>query len=161
MSSLTCSKGIHIRRPQATDLPHLLEVEDECFGSYYQVHRFSRSQFLAYMRSDRAIFYVAACGALLIGYIAGYAPTRGASCSARIESVAVAARERRKGVGSRLMRRFMTEARRRGCRRVTSEVAVANEESLRFFTRREFSLFQQLPAYYSPKHAAVRVRLAL
>ncbi len=113
------------------------------------------------MRSERAIFYVAACGASLIGYVAGYGPSRGSSLSARIESIAVSGSVRRRGVGGRLLQSFVAEAQRRGCRRVTSEVAVANEESLRFFTGREFSVFQQLPAYYSPRHDAVRVKRTL
>lgn len=60
------------------------------------------------------------------GALAGYAGMMFVVDEAHVTNVAVAAEERRGGVGSRLLAELLHEARRRGCTGVTLEVRASN-----------------------------------
>ena len=70
-------------------------------------------------------------------------------------AVATAARVR--GIGRNLMRRFLQEARRRGRRRVTLEVAKANERAIQFFSTQGFKPVCRLAAYYGARYDGLRM----
>lgn len=153
-----CGAQPVIRPPASEDLPDLCALEKECFRGYYRAHRFSRSEFMAYLRSEQAICFIAVLHATLIGYVAGIVRVARARRSARLTSIAVSPSARRRGTGGLLMQRFLEEARRRDCTIMTLEVAVANEEAIRFFSRAGFKRLRRLPAYYSPRMDGIRMR---
>jgi ribosomal-protein-alanine N-acetyltransferase len=161
MSTTSFRHQIHFRRPTQDDLPALLMIEQDCFLGYYRAHRFSKSHFNDYLRSTRAIFLVARQPGSLVGYIAGYVKAARATHSARIESIAVRVSVRRRGTGSRLMQLFTDEVKRQGCHTITLEVAAANEEAMRLFSRQGFTPVRRLPAYYSPRHDGILMKLKL
>lgn len=153
---------VKVRPPLEDDLPELLAVEQDCFDTpYYRPHRFTRSQFTAYLRNPRAIFWVAVQRGLLLGYVAGSCGTGSRRGAGRIESLAVVQAARKQGVGGLLMRRFIEEAKRRGSKRVTIEVAMANTHAIRFFTNRGFSPVRRLPGYYGDRYDGLRMRREL
>lgn len=149
-----------IRRPTDADLAALVELEQVCFRDYYAPHRFMRIHFKTYMRNERALCFVAMCDGSLLGYVAGLVRGRQAQ-RARLDSLAVAPQQEGRGVGSRLLRRFLMEARRRGCAGVTLEVALANDRALRFFDERGFRATSKLPGYYTPRHDGLRMQSPL
>lgn len=157
----TVSRHIRIRHPTVRDLDGLVSLEHDCFVDYYQPHRFSKSHFKSYLRNERAIFLVATRSSTLIGYVAGHVNARGAVPHARVDSIAVTPSERNHGTGGLLMHAFLKEAKGRRCRAVTLEVAVANENAIRFLSRLGFRAVQDLPAYYSPRHDGRRMKLVL
>lgn len=136
-------------------MPALVELEQTCFRDYYAPHRFMRVQFKTYVRNERALCFVVTRGSSLLGYVAGLVG-RG-QARARLDSLAVHPHHHGRGVGSRLLRRFLTEAKRRGCAGVTLEVAIANERALRFFDERGFRGTSRLPGYYTPRHDGLRM----
>lgn len=141
-------------------MPALVELEQICFRGYYAPHRFMRIQFRTYVRNERALCFVAMRDGSLLGYVAGTVG-RGRGSSARLDSLAVHPRHHGRGLGGRLLRHFLTAARRRGCGGVTLEVAVANERALRFFTERGFHGTSRLPGYYTPRHDGLRMHTIL
>lgn len=152
---------MRIREPTEQDLSDLISLEKECFVDYYRRHRFTTSQFKAYLLDNRAIFLVVIHGPALIGYIVGRVNLGRPRQSARIESIAVSRSGRTRGIGGILIRRFIREARRRGCENVTLEVAVANEEAVRLFTRHKFKPWRRFPAYYSPRHDGIQMNYTM
>ena len=147
-----------IRSPSEGDIPALLALERVCFDtSYYRPHRFSRSQFMFSLRNPDAILFVAVQQTVLLGYIAGFQGHRGRHGTARIESIAVSTVARARGIGRNLMRRFLQEARRRGRRRVTLEVAEANERAIQFFSTQGFKRVCRLAAYYGGRYDGLRM----
>ena len=147
-----------IRSASGSDIPSLLALERACFDtSYYRPHRFSRSQFRFYLRNPDAIYFVAVQQTVLLGYIAGSHGHRGRHGTARIESIAEATAARVRGIGRNLMRRFLQEARRRGRRRVTLEVAKANERAIQFFSTQGFKPVCRLAAYYGARYDGLRM----
>lgn len=153
---------LEIRSPSEGDIQDLLALEHVCFDApYYRPHRFTPSEFVSYLRNPDAVFWAAMQQQLLIGYIAGYRGVRSRSRSARIESLAVAPTARRRGIGGLLMRRFLDEAKRRGSRRVTLEVAEANERARPFFATLGFKPVRRLAAYYGGRYDGLRLGRAL
>jgi ribosomal protein S18 acetylase RimI-like enzyme len=55
------------------------------------------------------------------------------------------------------MRRFLHEARRRGRRQVTLEVAEANESAIQFFSTQGFKPACRLAAYYGGRYDGLRM----
>lgn len=159
---LTGSKRPEIRSPSESDIQDLLALEHACFDApCYRPHRFTRSEFLSYLRTPDAVFLAAMQRQLLIGYIAGYRGVRSRNRSARIESLAVAPAARRRGIGGLLLRRFLDEAKRRGSSRVTLEVAEVNERARQFFATLGFKPVRRLPAYYGGRYDGLRLGRAL
>ena len=110
-----------------------------------------------YLQNPGAIFFVAVQQSILLGYIAGSQGHRGWHGTARIESIAVLTVARTRGIGWNLMRRFLQEARRRGRRRVTLEVAEANERAIQFFSIQGFKPVCRLAAYYGARYDGLRM----
>ncbi len=153
---------VKIGLPSEDDLPVLLALEKACFDSpYYRPHRLNRSQFASYLQNLRTIFLVADRHGLLLGYLAGTCGAGSQRGAGRIESLAVVPAARNQGVGGLLLRRFIEEAKRRGSKRVTIEVAMANTGAIRFFTNHGFEPVRRLPAYYGGRYDGLRMRRQL
>lgn len=141
-------KALQIRRARECDILDLVALEKVCFDTYYREHRFDEEDFMDYLRKKNVIFLVAILNSSLIGYVAGLVRTSRSQLSASLDSIAVLPNSRRKGDGDRLMQCFIEEAKRRACKRVTLNVAIANENGIFFFSRQGFQRIRRLPAYY-------------
>ena len=141
-------KALQIRRAKECDILELVLLENECFDTYYREHRFNKAAFTDYLHKKGPIFLVAILNSSPIGYVAGSVRTLRSQLSAWLDSIAVSPTSRERGVGDRLMQCFIEEAKRRACKSVMLEVAVANENGVLFFSRRGFRKIRHLPAYY-------------
>ncbi len=140
---------LQIRDAREQDISDVAALEKSCFDTYYyRNHRFSELQLTDYLRSKRAIFLVATRKTTLIGYIAGLIRGSGSELSVRVETIAVSPGLREKGVGSRLLRRFIHDGKLRGCKSIALQVATANKSGIHFFAKLGFRKIRRLPAYY-------------
>ena len=75
--------------------------------------------------------------------------------------MAVGSDARRQGVGTMLLDALLDEASRRGCSRVTLEVAASGEDARRLYVGRGFESIARRTGYYGPGADAVVMRLRL
>lgn len=93
--------------------------------------------------------------------IVGYAGLMAVGSDADVQTVAVAPDARRQGVGRLLLDALLDEAGRRGCSRVTLEVAASGEDARRLYAGRGFQAIARRTGYYGPGADAVVMRLRL
>lgn len=141
-------KVLQIQQAKDIDIPDLICLEDKCFSTYYKKHRFNKAEFANYLRRKRAILLVARLSSLLVGYAAGSLKSTRFQLSVSLDSIAVLPMSQGKGIGDQLMQCFIKEAKRRGCKKITLVVAVANKNGIMFFSNRGFQNIRLLPAYY-------------
>jgi ribosomal protein S18 acetylase RimI-like enzyme len=156
-----------VRPARERDIDALLVVEQQCFDVYYyRRYQFSRDDFQSYLEDTTCVFLVALDAARpapaehgptpeagmpeshVVGYVLGPVDARHTRRIAHIDSIAVRPEAQHKGIGTRLLQGFMEQARRRGARTLTLEVAVANEVGRAFFTRHGFHEIRPLPHFY-------------
>jgi len=151
-----------IRQADKSDLPDLVELDDECFDTcYYRKTKFSKSDFQAYFRLRKPILLVATRDSRLVGYVSGRVRTRKGLSIAHLDSIAVSSMERRQGLGGDLLQHFIEEAKRQACMMVVLEVAKANEQGLAFFSKRGFRGIVDLPEYYGRDLDGVLMELSV
>jgi len=141
-------RTLRIRAGREDDIASLVRLEKICFQKYYEEHRFGEAEFAYYMRSGRAIIYVATLESVVTGYVAGLVRRSRGGLLANLDSVAVLPGAREQGICGRLLRRFMREAKEEGCARVVITVAVDNKEGMRYFMKRGFCSIRRLRSYY-------------
>ncbi len=140
---------LEIRQADKCDIRDLVDLDDECFDTYYyEKTKFSKSDFQAYFCCRKRILLVAVHDSRLVGYVAGTKRTSRVRSIAHLDSIAVSSIARRKGIGSHLLHLFIQEAKQRACMMVLLEVAKANKEGQDFFSKRGFRRIGDLPEYY-------------
>lgn len=154
-------QALQIRWAKEDDIRDLVFVENECFHSHYREHRFNEAEFIDYLRKKQRIFLVAILNSSVVGYVAGSLGTSRSQSSASLDSIAVLPTSRGKGVGERLMKRFIEEAKRGACKRIMLEVAVVNESGILFFSKQGFQKIRRLPAYYGEALDGVLMKLEI
>ena len=152
-------KALQIRGVRECDILDLVSLEKECFNTYYKEHRFNEADFVDYLRKKKAIFLVAILDSFLVGYVAGLVRTSQSQLSASLDSIAVLPKSQGSGVGDRLMHRFIEEAKQQGCKRIMLDIAAANENGIRFFSRRGFQRIRRLPTYYGKELDGILMKL--
>ena len=141
-----------IRQAEKSDIPDLVELDDECFDVYYYKNtKFSKSDFEAYFRLKKPILFVATHKCRLIGYVAGRARSSAGLLIAHLDSIAILPIERKQGLGGELLQHFIEQANQWGCTTILLEVAHANKEGLDFFSKHGFRYIADLPEYYGPE----------
>ncbi|MBA3232450.1 MAG: GNAT family N-acetyltransferase [Propionibacteriales bacterium] len=80
--------------------------------------------------------------------VAGYAAGSYVGDIADVQRIAVLPACRRTGVGTRLLREVVAEARRRGCDRVLLEVGADNPAALALYVADGFEIIDRRPRYY-------------
>jgi len=138
-----------IRQAEKSDIPDLVELDDECFDVYYYENtKFSKSDFDAYFRLRKPILLVAVNKSQLVGYVAGRARSSAGLLVAHLDSIAVSSVERKQGLGGELLQHFIEQAKQWGCTSILLEVAHANKYGLDFFSKHGFQNVTELPEYY-------------
>lgn len=140
-----------IRAATLDDLDALAELERSSFRG----DLLSRRQFRYLLTRANALTLVETQRGRLRGYV--LLVFRSASTVARIYTIAVAAPDRRRGVGAALLAAAEKAARRRGCDRVRAEVRSDNRASLALFERRGYRRFGGYRDYYADGCDAARV----
>jgi len=155
-------EGFEIRQANKSDIPALVELDDECFDTYYyRTTKYGKSDFQAYLGPRKSLLLVAVHDSCLVGYIAGTMSTSRLGPIAHLDSIAVYSTARNKGIGSRLLDLFIQEARQRACTIVSLEVAKANNEGSDFFSKRGFQKIDDLPEYYGRGLDGVLMQLSI
>ena len=149
MAFLRDYKLLQIRQAEKCDIHDLVDLDDECFDTYYyEKTKFSKLDFQDYFCCKKSILLVAVHEYRLVGYVAGTVRSSGLRSIAHLDSIAVSSIARQKGIGSQLLDIFIQYAKRRACEMVILEVATANKAGLRFFSKRGFLKIRDLPQYY-------------
>lgn len=148
-----------LRRAQATDLDAIMALETSTFTS----DAWSSDNMLSDLTSAHCYYLVAfdeADQTELAGY-AGLLAPRG-SADGDIQTIAVSAASRRRGLGSLLMRALLTEARKRGVTGVFLEVRADNPGAERLYRELGFARLGIRPNYYQPDNVdAIVMKLAV
>ena len=141
--------SVEVRQARADDMDALLTIERQCFNVYYYgYYMLDRRDFEFYLADDDSLILVAVREGHVVGDVLGPVDTWREPPGAHIDSIAVLPQHQHKGIGEHLLQSFLGEVRRRGCARVTLEVATANGSGLAFFARHGFRQTRELPDYY-------------
>lgn len=140
-----------IRKATIDDIDALAALERNSFRGDV----LSRRQFRYLLIRGHALTLVETQRGRLRGYL--LLVFRSSSSVARIYTIAVAARDRRRGVGAALLAAAERASRRRGCDRVRAEVRSDNRASLALFERNGYRRFGRYRGYYADGQDAARV----
>jgi len=155
------SRTTGVRPATLADAVSLTRFEQRAFTGYYAAHRFSEAQFRYYLARPTTIAHVVERGGTIVAYALGAQQTASRRHLVRLHSIAVDAAERDRHLGSRLLDAFLTEARRRRCRRAYLEVAADNSPARAVFTHHGFVMTARLHAFYSRSVDGLRMRCDL
>ncbi|AWB89963.1 ribosomal protein S18-alanine N-acetyltransferase [Homoserinimonas hongtaonis] len=147
-----------MRRASLDDLDAIMEIESSTFGSDAWSARAMASE----LDNPHTYYLVAIAedGNAIEGYSGLLAPRGG--IQADIQTIAVAASARRKGLGRAMMLQMITEARQRGAREVFLEVRADNPGAQALYEQLGFEAIAVRPRYYQPDGVdAVVMRHAL
>jgi ribosomal protein S18 acetylase RimI-like enzyme len=140
---------LQIRQAETDDIRDLVNLDDECFDTYYyRKTKFSSIDFQRYLCSKKAVLLVAVCDCRSVGYVAGIVRASPVQSIAHLDSIAVSSTTRQTGIGSQLLHLFIQETKRWACTTILLEVAAANSDGLRFFSKHGFLKIRDLPGYY-------------
>ncbi len=131
-------------------LEDVLRIERECFRPE---ERYSKYTFEWYLLL-KPVFYLAECNGELAGYL--LAIIHKDAC--HVLSLAVREKWRRKGIGTQLLTRTLSECKSRGARRAILEVAVDNEPALKLYLKLGFRVKELISKYYPNRDAYLMER---
>ena len=155
------TKTTAVRRATPADAVALAEFERRSFAGYYAAHRFSEAQFRFYLARPTTVAHVIASARSITAYSLGIQNTASRRHIVRLYSIAVAPAVRDRRLGGRLLRAFLTDARRRGCRVAYLEVGADNVSAIALFTRYGFEPTALLRSFYGPESDGLRMRCDL
>jgi ribosomal-protein-alanine N-acetyltransferase len=147
--------GFVIREAHSTDIDALARLEADRFAC----DRLSRRSLAALARSPSACLLVACRGGRPIGY--AVLLTRRGGRAARLYSIAVAAEEAGRGVGSRLLAAAEEAARLHNAERVHLEVRADNPGAVALYERAGYRPIGERPGYYEDGMTALLFALTL
>ncbi len=142
--------GSVIREARSTDIHALALLEADRFAS----DRLSRRSLMALAKSNSACLLVAVRAKQPVG--CAVLLTRRGGRSARLYSIAVAADEAGRGVGSRLLAAAEEAARDRGFDRLHLEVRADNPAAVSFYEKSGYRPIGERPDYYEDGMTALR-----
>jgi ribosomal protein S18 acetylase RimI-like enzyme len=155
------SRKTGLRPASPADAGALARLEQRAFIGYYAAHRFSEEQFRYYLARPTTIAHVVELAGTIVAYSLGVQNTASRRHLVRLHSIAVGAAARDRRLGGRLLDAFLTEARRRRCRRAYLEVGADNRPALALFARHGFVATARLRSFYARSVDGVRMRCEL
>jgi ribosomal-protein-alanine N-acetyltransferase len=137
-----------LRRAGVGDLEAIMELETSTFAT----DAWSSSAMAAELGSPHTLYFVAVREGESDGAIDGYAGLLApvSAQQADIQTIAVAERARRSGLGRTMMQHLMTEARQRGASEVFLEVRADNPGAQALYTMLGFEIIGVRARYYQP-----------
>lgn len=121
---------ITIRPMQMKDTAAVAAIEREIFSQPW-----SRQGFVDALNLGNTVFLTAEEGGRIVGYLGMYLSLD----EGEITNVAVAAKERCRGIGGMLLAQAKKEAERRSAARLVLEVRVSNGSAIRLYERNGFT----------------------
>ncbi|MFP4608328.1 MAG: ribosomal protein S18-alanine N-acetyltransferase [Candidatus Natronoplasma sp.] len=91
-------------------------------------------------------FLVAQINGEVVGFICG---VKERGDTTRVLILAVDPLQRNRGIGSELLKNFIEVSSREGAVKVTLEVRVGNDRTIRFYQKRGFQIIDRLKSFYS------------
>jgi [ribosomal protein S18]-alanine N-acetyltransferase len=148
--------SLALRRMTAADIGAVLGLERALFGE----EAWSRQMLAGELREQPASRHYLV--AVDDGVLVGYGGLLAAGQQADVLTLAVAAHQWGRGIGSALLSALLTEAARRGCTEVFLEVRTDNERAQQLYRRYGFAPIGVRKGYYQPSGAdALVMRRAL
>ncbi|MDX2025665.1 ribosomal protein S18-alanine N-acetyltransferase [Microcella sp.] len=133
-----------IRDAALSDLDAIMHLETSTFLT----DAWSRDMMAAELAAPHTRYIVAVEGETVIGY-AGLSAPAGVE-QADVQTIAVDAAHRGRGIGARLLDVLLTEAAARGADDVLLEVRADNPTAQRLYERHGFAAIAVRPRYYQP-----------
>jgi ribosomal protein S18 acetylase RimI-like enzyme len=148
------AETLSVRERTSGDDEFILELAKHAFADY---SRRSGPVTLGFVRAESAHTVVAWCGSRRVGFASIDLNGRRAS----LQAIAVAASQRGRGFGARLLAVAEAKARELGARELSLCTGEANVEALQLFLRARFRIARRLPRYYSRGQNACELKKAL
>ena len=142
--------GIQIRRAARSDLAAILRIERASFS----VDAWDAAIFHAYLEDFPELFFVAASGTAIAGYVITCVDSR----CAELDSIAVQPRYRHHGVAAALLQTTLARVRRRRVKFCRLVVRRSNRAAIALYRRFGFSRIATIPRYYPDGEPAWRMR---
>ena len=162
------SATVKLRRGRRSDLDALVALEHALFDSqFFAGHLIARASFRRLLASPGATFLVAEArkqiGAQIGAQVGAYVLVlyRANSGSARIYSIGVAARFRRRGLARSLVAAAEKDAVRRGRKAMRLEVRADDRGTIALYESSGYRRIGRAPGYYDGRVDALRLEKAL
>lgn len=140
-----------MRLANSTDLDALWELETTCFEPHRQESRKAVARFLVH--PDSETWVMADSGQVQAALCLRFHPK-----TVRIESLAVHPDCRGTGLGAALLEKALERARETGREWLSLEAECRTTQLITWYQRFGFRVRTELPDYYGPGHAAVRMK---
>jgi ribosomal-protein-alanine N-acetyltransferase len=131
---------LKIRRVQANDIFPVIDLAYDTLPE-----RYNPSIFNQFYESFPEGFLVALQNQSVIGFIIGIKTT---TDTARILMLSVNNNNRKQGIGSALLKQFISEMKNQHIKKVDLEVRTTNQGALEFYLKRGFNLQEKLRKFY-------------
>jgi len=147
---------IVIRPIKKQDFRQITQIEFESFSDPYPIYLF---QYLAENAPD--LFLVAIEMEVPLGYIVAEIDEHAGFNIGHILSLAVQEKQRRKGIGHKLISALLEILKARRCREVVLEVRVSNYSAKIFYQKHKFQIIKRSRKYYEDGEDALVMALNL
>ncbi|SDO71839.1 GNAT family N-acetyltransferase/peptidase C39 family protein [Desulforhopalus singaporensis] len=144
--------NIEIRNAVASDLQHLVTIEEACF----MTDRLSMRQFRHWLKADNCIFKVADDGKKLFGY--GLVVLHKGTRLARLYSMAISPDARRLGIAKKLLTTLEQDAVTEGRLFMRLEVSENNNAAQALYHQLGYRAFGEYENYYQDQSDALRMQ---
>jgi len=136
-----------VRKYQRSDFLRLLEIDQSCF---VEGIAYSEEELHYFLNMPTAISLVGLQDQEIMGFVIAdrFRPRRASRSIGKIITIDVSPQGQHSGLGTLLMSSAESELKQAGCDYVSLEVAVDNEQALRFYKKHEYSVLKVLPRYY-------------
>ncbi len=142
--------AVRTRAMRWWDISTAMPIESELFGAT----AWSPAQFWSELAQPTRVYRVAEDDQGLLGYagLLSVPPT------ADVQTLAVAPRAQRRGIGRALLAELLEAARRTGCTEVLLEVRADNQSALALYEAEGFAVIARRTGYYGPGEDALVMR---
>jgi ribosomal-protein-alanine N-acetyltransferase len=137
------------RQFKPEDVEAIKDIVSSSLGEYYP-----ESLYLQQSRQWKEGFLVCLHEGHVVGLLMG---TMQGKEEARVLLLAVEKPHRKKGIGTELMKRFISISKERGAKRVSLEVRVSNREAIQFYEHLGFTKNGVLLMYYSDMEDGIKM----
>ncbi|VVB59190.1 putative N-acetyltransferase [uncultured archaeon] len=144
---------LKIRRVQATDIFPVIALAYDTLPE-----RYNPSIFNQFYESFPEGFLIAMHNHILIGFLIGIKTTMN---TARILMLSVNENNRRQGIGSALLKKFLLEMKNHQIRQIELEVRTTNRGAVEFYIKQGFILQEKLHHFYQNGEDAYSMRKGL
>jgi ribosomal-protein-alanine N-acetyltransferase len=145
---------IKIENATPTDLDSLYQIETECFME----EAFTREHLAYLLETPNAINLKARTNHQIVGFIIGIIETYGKTRVGRVYTIDVAAKNRRIGIGLKLLGELEHAFQEKGVKTVYLEVRIDNKAALQLYRKKGYMKLEPLENYYASGRHGLRMK---